>query len=49
MFLVSNPRGLGLLIKEAKGWRCLGKGQALPLGASALEEESSSSPTWFGS
>ena len=45
VFLFSNPRGLGLLIKEAKGWRCLGKGQSpSPFSAPAKEEREESLP-----
>ena len=44
-FLLSNPRGLGLLIKEAKGWRGLGKGQSpSPFGAPAKEGREESLP-----
>ena len=42
---MSNTRGLGLLIKEAKGWRCLGKGQSpSPFGVSAKEGREESLP-----
>ena len=42
---MSNPRGLGLLIKEAKGWRDLGKGPSpSPLGRPAKEGREESLP-----